>query len=299
MGATASGKTGLAVDLAQKFDCDIISVDSAMVYRGMDIGTAKPDAATLALAPHRLIDIRDPEDQYSAGDFRRDALQAIEEILAAGRTPLLVGGTMLYFQVLQHGIARLPGADPAIREELDERASRLGWQTLHAELAQIDPAAAAKIQPADAQRIQRALEVHRISGETITALQRRADTVALPYRISKYALWIDDRSVLHWRIRERMEKMLEAGFEEEVRGLAARPGLSRETPSMRAVGYRQMLDFVAGRCSLDQAISDAITATRRLAKRQYTWMRSQPDLRRLDMLEPGGTAPIYGEFEKA
>jgi len=297
MGATASGKTGLAVDLAQRFSCDIISVDSAMVYRGMDIGTAKPDAATLSLAPHRLIDIRDPVDQYSAGEFRRDALSAIEEILAAGRTPLLVGGTMLYFHVLQHGIARLPGADPAVREELDQRAARLGWQALHAELANIDPVAAAKIQPTDAQRIQRALEVYLVSGETMTSLQRRADKVALPYRVSKYALWVDDRAVLHQRIRQRLESMLEQGFVDEVKALSTRPGLSRETPSMRAVGYRQLLDYVVGRCSLEQATTDAVTATRRLAKRQYTWMRSQPDLHRLQMLDPRGIVPIYRELE--
>jgi len=293
MGATATGKTGLAVDLAQRFACDIVSVDSAMVYRGMDIGTAKPDRATLERAPHRLIDIRDPSCSYSAGEFRRDALQAIAEIHAAGRIPLLVGGTMLYFRVLQHGIARLPAADPVLREELDRMAASQGWPALHAELARVDPQAAARISPADAQRIQRALEVYRLTGETLSALQRQADRRALPFRLLKFALWLEDRVVLHQRIEQRLTSMLAQGFVEEVRELAARPGLSPDSAALRAVGYRQLLRHVQGEISLEQAALEALTATRRLAKRQYTWMRAQGDLVRLDPLDSAGTAPIY------
>lgn len=293
MGATASGKTGLAVDLAQRFACDIVSVDSAMVYRGMDIGTAKPDPATLARAPHRLIDIRDPSCSYSAGEFRRDALLAIDEIHAAGRVPLLVGGTMLYFQVLQHGIARLPAADPDLREELNLAAASRGWPALHAELARVDPQAALRIKPADAQRIQRALEVYRLTGETLSALQSQADRRALPFRLLKFALWLDDRAVLHQRIEQRLRTMLAQGFVEEVRGLAARPGLASDSAALRAVGYRQLLRHVQGEVGLQQASLAAMTATRRLAKRQYTWMRAQDDLLRLDPLDSAGTAPIY------
>ena len=299
MGATASGKTGLAVDLVRRHRCEIVSVDSAMVYRGMDIGTAKPDARTLELAPHRLINIRDPEDSYSAGEFRRDALKAIEEIHAAGKVPLLVGGTMLYYRVLEQGIAELPQADPDLRRELDERAARLGWPAMHAELAAIDPGAAARIQPADAQRIQRALEVYLLSGYCLSDLQARAKIQVLPYRVSKFALWLDDRELLHKRIAQRFAQMLEQGFVEEVRGLAARKGFRNDLSSMRAVGYRQILEHVNGGQTLEQACLGAVVATRRLAKRQYTWMRSQQDLIRLDALDPSAHSLIYEATARA
>jgi tRNA dimethylallyltransferase len=293
MGATASGKTSLAVDLVRRHRCEIVSVDSAMVYKGMDIGTAKPDARTLELAPHRLIDIREPEDSYSAGEFRRDALKAIGEIHTAGKVPLLVGGTMLYYRVLEQGIAELPQADPELRRELDERAARIGWPAMHAELATIDPAAAVRIQPADAQRIQRALEVYLLSGHCLSDLQARAKTQVLPYQVSKFGLWLDDRDLLHKRIEQRFAQMLEQGFVEEVRGLATRKAFRNDLPSMRAVGYRQLLEHIVGRQTLEQACVGAMVATRQLAKRQYTWMRSQKDLIRLDALDKSAHSLIY------
>ncbi len=299
MGATASGKTSLAVDLAEKHGCELISVDSALVYRGMDIGTAKPDADTLARAPHRLIDIRDPEQSYSAGEFRRDALQAIDEIHEAGKVPVLVGGTMLYYRVLEQGIAPLPQADPAYRRHLDERAASQGWEALHGELAEVDPESAQRIQPADAQRIQRALEVHHLSGESLTDLHARAESRALPYTVKKFALWMEDRKLLHRLIARRFEQMMEQGFLEEVRGLAARSGFSPDLPSMRAVGYRQLLEYLSGGKSLDDACASALAATRRLAKRQYTWMRSQQNLVCLDALDPAAREQIYRAVKMA
>lgn len=299
MGATASGKTSLAVDLAEKHGCELISVDSALVYRGMDIGTAKPDADTLARAPHRLIDIRDPEQSYSAGEFRRDALQAIDEIHEAGKVPVLVGGTMLYYRVLEQGIAPLPQADPAYRRHLDERAASQGWEALHGELAEVDPESAQRIQPADAQRIQRALEVHHLSGESLTDLHARAESRALPYTVKKFALWMEDRKLLHRLIAQRFEQMMEQGFLEEVRGLAARPGFSPDLPSMRAVGYRQLLEYLSGGKSLDDACASALAATRQLAKRQYTWMRSQQNLVCLDAFDPAAREQIYRAVKTA
>ena len=299
MGATAAGKTSLAVDLAEKHDCELISVDSALVYRGMDIGTAKPDADTLARAPHRLIDIRDPEQSYSAGEFRRDALQAIDEIHEAGKVPVLVGGTMLYYRVLEQGIAPLPQADPAYRRHLDERAASQGWEALHAELAEVDPESAQRIQPADSQRIQRALEVHHLSGESLTDLHARAESRALPYTVKKFALWMEDRKLLHRLIAQRFEQMMEQGFLEEVRGLAARPGFSPDLPSMRAVGYRQLLEYLIGGKSLDDACASALAATRQLAKRQYTWMRSQQNLVCLDALDLAAREQIYRAVKMA
>ena len=293
MGATASGKTSLAVDLAEKHDCELVSVDSALVYRGMDIGTAKPDAETLARAPHRLIDIRDPEQSYSAGEFRRDALQAIDDIHRAGKVPVLVGGTMLYYRVLEQGIAPLPQADPDYRKQLDERAASQGWEALHAELAKVDPESAQRIQPADSQRIQRALEVHHLSGESLTDLHARAESQVLPFEVRKFALWLEDRKLLHRLIAQRFEQMMEQGFLEEVRGLAARPGFSPDLPSMRAVGYRQLLEHLSGGKSLDDACASALAATRQLAKRQYTWMRSQQNLVCLDALDPAAREQVY------
>jgi tRNA dimethylallyltransferase len=276
MGPTASGKTALAVDLAQRWPFDIISVDSALVYRAMDIGTAKPDAATLALAPHRLIDLVDPVEAYSAADFRRDALQAMLATQRAGRVPLLVGGTGLYFRSLQQGLSDLPEADPQVRARIEREAADAGWATLHARLARLDPAAAARIHPNDPQRIGRALEVIELSGRPLSEQQgrRRAE---LPFRVLKFALAPADRAVLHERIAVRFEAMIAAGFLDEVRALAARPDLHGDLPSMRAVGYRQALQHLAGEFDAAGFRDRGIFATRQLAKRQITWLRSEHD----------------------
>jgi tRNA dimethylallyltransferase len=275
MGPTAAGKTGLALELVRRFPMDIISVDSAMVYRGMDIGTAKPDAATLQRAPHRLVDIRDPEEPYSAAMFRRDALREMAEITAAGRVPLLVGGTMLYFRALLEGLSRLPAADPETRAGIERRAQRLGWPALHAELARRDPEAAARIDPNDPQRIQRALEVIALTGRSLTEAQRRRRQDPLPYRVLKLVACPSERAELHSRIARRFDAMLAEGFLDEVRALHARPGLGGDLPSMRAVGYRQARDWLEGRLD-DAGLRDkAIAATRQLAKRQLTWLRRE------------------------
>lgn len=286
MGPTGSGKTALAVALVQRFPCEIVSVDSAMIYRGMDIGTAKPDAATLALAPHRLIDILDPVQAYSAGQFRHDALAAMAEIAAAGRVPLLVGGTMLYFRALQRGLARLPTADVQLRTELDARAARLGWPALHAELARVDAAAAARIHVNDPQRIQRALEVFFLTGRPISELQAAGAGEALPYRLSKFALAPADRARLHAGIESRFKRMMAAGFLDEVVRLRARGDLGREHASMRAVGYRQLWDHLDGVCDLASAVRNGIVATRRYAKRQLTWLRGETDIQWFDSDAP-------------
>lgn len=286
MGPTGSGKTALAVALAQRFPCDIVSVDSAMIYRGMDIGTAKPDAAMLVRAPHRLIDILDPAQAYSAGQFRHDALAAMAEITAAGRVPLLVGGSMLYFRALQRGLAHLPTADPQLRAELDARAARLGWPALHAELARVDAAAAVRIHVNDPQRIQRALEVFYLAGQPISELQAAGAGEALPYRLTKLALAPGDRARLHASIESRFEQMMAAGFLDEVARLRARGDLSRAHASMRAVGYRQLWDHLDGACDLASAVQDGIVATRRYAKRQLTWLRGETDTQWFESAAP-------------
>ncbi|HEX7965830.1 MAG TPA: tRNA (adenosine(37)-N6)-dimethylallyltransferase MiaA [Gammaproteobacteria bacterium] len=278
MGPTASGKTALAVEFVKRLGCGIVSVDSAMIYRGMDIGTAKPGPEVLAVAPHRLIDILDPAESYSAARFREDALAAMREVTAAGGVPLLTGGTMLYFDVLQHGIAPLPDADPVLRAELDARAAREGWAALHAELARLDPKAAARIHPNDPQRIQRALEVCHISGRPLSELQAAAAVEAGEYRYIKLAVAPADRAVLHQAIERRFHSMMEQGFLEEVRNLHARGDLDAGMPSMRAVGYRQLLEYLAGACGLDEAVRRGIVATRRYAKRQLTWLRAETDV---------------------
>ncbi len=284
MGPTASGKTDMAVELVRRLPCDIVSVDSAMVYRGMDIGTAKPGAEVLALAPHRLIDILDPSDSYSAARFRADALREMAEIAGRGRIPLLVGGTMLYFRGLQQGLARLPNADPAVRETLLRDARRVGWPAMHARLAAVDPAAAARIHPNDPQRIQRALEVHAISGESLTDLIRagrgvRADGApdpGLPYRLLKLVRAPADRQTLHARIEGRFRGMLELGLIGEVQALWGRGDLDPDLPSMRCVGYRQVLKYLLGEYTIDEMLHRGIVATRQLAKRQMTWLRAEP-----------------------
>ena len=292
MGPTASGKTDIAVELVGRLDCDIVSVDSAMVYRGMDIGTAKPDAETLAKAPHRLIDIRDPAEPYSAGDFIRDARDAINTIHTAGSTPLLVGGTMLYFRAFRRGIAELPGADPEIRESLDRRAKDKGWAELHAELSRVDPAAAARIHPNDPQRIQRALEVYQMTGTPISRLQADVKPLASAYRILPLVVAPSTREVLKSNIKIRFNSMIEKGFLNEVSRLFAREDLHEDLPSMRAVGYRQLWRHLAGKTDLELAIEQAVTATRQLAKRQMTWLRAESNAHWFDALEPGLTGPI-------
>ncbi|EKO3419236.1 tRNA (adenosine(37)-N6)-dimethylallyltransferase MiaA [Vibrio fluvialis] len=281
MGPTASGKTDLAIRLRQKFPVEIISVDSALIYKGMDIGTAKPDQDELALAPHRLIDILDPSEAYSAADFRRDALREMQAIVEQGKIPLLVGGTMLYYKALLEGLSPLPAADPEIRQQIEQEAQQLGWAALHEQLRQIDPISAGRIHPNDPQRLSRALEVYRISGKTLTELTQTKGE-ALPFRVKQFAIAPKERAELHRRIELRFEKMVEAGFEDEVKALYARKDLHPDLPSIRCVGYRQMWDYLDGNCTLDEAIFRGICATRQLAKRQITWLRSWDDLTWLD-----------------
>ncbi|MDW0617796.1 tRNA (adenosine(37)-N6)-dimethylallyltransferase MiaA [Mannheimia haemolytica] len=286
MGPTASGKTDLAIALRQELPIEVISVDSALIYKGMDIGTAKPSKEELALAPHRLIDILDPAESYSAMNFHADALREMADITAQGKIPLLVGGTMLYYKALLEGLSPLPSADPAIRAEIESRAAQHGWATLHQELVKIDPIAGARINPNDSQRINRALEVFYITGKTMTELTAQQGE-ALPYNILQFAIAPQDRAVLHQRIEQRFHKMIELGFEEEVKRLFLRKDLHINLPSIRCVGYRQMWEYLQGDISLDEAIFKGICATRQLAKRQITWLRGwQGELTWLDSLAP-------------
>lgn len=288
MGPTASGKTALACALSELFPLELVSVDSALVYRGLDIGTAKPDPATLRQYPHALVDIRDPDQAYSAGEFRSDALAAMQAISARGRIPLLVGGTGLYFRALQSGLSSLPAADPALRARLLEEAGRTGWAALHARLARLDPVSAARIGPADAQRIQRALEVIELSGRPLSALQAAGQGQRLGWRVLKLALWPADRALLHRRIEQRFQAILDAGLVEEVRALQSAAVPDLELPAWRAVGYRQTLEWLAnpGR-PLSELRDKGIFATRQLAKRQLTWLRVELDARRLDLAAAG------------
>jgi tRNA dimethylallyltransferase len=272
MGPTASGKTALAVEIIQHFPGALISVDSTMVYRGLNIGTAKPDAALQALAPHRLIDIRDPAEAYSAGDFKNDALREIEAIIQQGKIPLLVGGTMLYFYVLQHGLDELPAADASLRLKIQQEAAQQGWPALHEQLKMLDPKAAARIHAHDSQRIQRALEVHALSGKTLSA-HHQARPSSLAYPVHCLVLCPVERSRLHQRIEKRFLAMLQAGFIDEVRELYQRPELSLDKPALRAVGYRQIWEYLSGQSTLQEMQEKAIIATRQLAKRQMTWLR--------------------------
>jgi len=284
MGPTASGKTDLAISLVERLNCEIISVDSALVYRGMDIGTAKPDAQTLARAPHRLIDIIDPAESYSAARFRDDALREMAEITAAGRIPLLVGGTMLYYRALQQGLSQLPEGDPEIRAAIEAEAARLGWQALHERLANIDPESAARIHPNDPQRLSRALEVYELTGQPLSVLWREQERGAFPYRAVKLAVAPTDRALLHERIARRFQMMLQQGFIEEVEALYQRGDLHPELPSIRCVGYRQVWSFLAGEWDRETMVERGIIATRQLAKRQFTWLRSEAQLAWLDSL---------------
>jgi tRNA dimethylallyltransferase len=286
MGPTASRKTDIAVALCKRFPLEVISVDSALVYRGMDIGTAKPDREILARVPHRLIDIRDPEDAYSAGQFVRDAAAAIDEIQALGKIPLLVGGTMMYFRALTEGLVELPEADPGIRAAIDAEAARIGWPALHARLAAVDPEAAERIEPGDSQRIQRALEVWQVSGRALSDWQKEDAPAAVPGAgFVRLAMMLPSRQVLHQRIEQRLKIMIKQGFVDEVASLAQRPGLAPDAPSMRAVGYRQFRRYIEGEISFDEAAYRALVATRQLAKRQVTWLRSEPGLECFDPLE--------------
>ena len=284
-GPTATGKTDFAVRLRERLPLEIISVDSALVYRGMNIGTAKPDAETLNRAPHRLIDIRDPEDNYSAGDFVRDAALEMKDIRGSGRIPLLVGGTMMYFRSLTEGIAELPEADPDVRAILDADAAAVGWPAMHQKLEEIDPGASARINPNDSQRIQRALEVYEISGRTMSAWQATGKRPGADRSYLKIALVPGSRSVLHERISARLQSMFERGFIEEVEALRHRPGLTGQSSSMRAVGYRQIWSHLDGEYDRATAQEKALAATRQLAKRQLTWLRSDEQLNRFDPLE--------------
>jgi tRNA dimethylallyltransferase len=275
MGPTASGKTEVAAELLAHFPFEIISVDSALVYRGMDIGTAKPEAALLARAPHRLLDIRDPGEPYSAADFREDALREMADITGQGRIPLLVGGTLLYFRALERGLSAMPPADPAVRARLEHEAGEAGWAALHARLATVDPQAAARIHANDPQRIQRALEVFELTGRPISDFHEKGRTVALPYQLIKLVLAPADREVLQTRIEARFRAMLDAGFVDEVRALCRRGDLDAGLPAMRAVGYRQVRAFLDGSSDYDDMVRQAVIATRRYAKRQLTWLRNE------------------------
>jgi tRNA dimethylallyltransferase len=277
LGPTASGKSQLALELAARLPVEIVSVDSAQVYRGMDIGTAKPSAAERARVPHHLIDLVEPSASYSAGSFRADALRVVAEILGRGRVPLLVGGSMLYYRALALGIDELPQADAALRSRINARAAQQGWPALHAELARADAPAAARISPNDAQRIQRALEVLELAGKPISALQRSA-APALPFRLRAFALLPGDRAALQQRIAERFERMLKAGLVEELEALRAKHALHAALPSMRCVGYRQAWLYLEGEYTRDQLREKGIVATRQLARRQLTWLRSLPGL---------------------
>ena len=275
MGATATGKTSLAIEIARRFPVELISVDSALIYRGMDIGTAKPDNKILTTTPHFLVDIIDPAQRYSAWDFVGDARRLIGEISHRGNMPLLVGGTMMYYHALQHGLNRLPAADPKVRATLNSLAQQIGWPRMHQRLEVIDPASAQRIKPTDSQRIQRALEVFAVSGQTLTSLQQ-ADAAHSDLYAAKLILHAGDRVNLHARIAQRFHHMLENGFIEEVAGLKRRPDLNLSLPSMRCVGYRQVWQYLDGDLSRGDMVFKSIAATRQLAKRQITWLRKQP-----------------------
>jgi len=287
MGPTAAGKTALAVELVQRLPFEIINVDSAQIYQQMDVGTGKPDAATLKRAPHRLLDFLDPAERYSAAQFRDDALREMRDIHAQGRVPLLVGGTMLYFRALRYGLAEMPSADPEVRQEIETLAQREGWSAVHERLAAVDPEAAQRIHPNDPQRLQRALEVWMVSGRTMTSLHRNptdggADDRELPFRLEFFSVQPGLRSVLHEKITARFRQMLDDGFVEEVERLYQRGDLGLHLPSMRSVGYRQIWQYLEGEIRFEAMVERGIIATRQLAKRQVTWLRSWQSLRNFD-----------------
>jgi tRNA dimethylallyltransferase len=292
MGPTASGKTASALAIAQRVPSEIISVDSALVYRGMDIGTAKPSREELAAVPHHLIDIIDPLDSYSVAQFRTDTLRLVEEITARGKLPLLVGGTMLYYKGLNDGLDDLPGADPAIRAQLDAEAERDGWPALHARLALLDPATAARLKPMDAQRIQRALEIIELTGKPMSELLAQRVKEELPFELASYALEPSDRKVLHGRIERRFDLMLEGGLLDEVKALRARGDLHIGLPSIRCVGYRQAWQYLDGEIDYATMRDTGIFATRQLCKRQLTWLRAMPERTVIDCLAPDASEQL-------
>ncbi len=298
MGPTAAGKTRYAIDLVKQLPVDIISVDSAMVYRGMDIGTAKPDADTLRQAPHHLIDIRDPAEPYSAAGFAADALRHMDEISRANRIPLLTGGTMLYFRALELGLSALPAADPEVRAQLENEAACDGLEALHRRLQAIDPTAAARIHPNDPQRVQRALEVYAVSGSTLTEHFNRQSASKAPYRFLKIVLSPVDRAILHDRIGRRFTHMLQQGFLDEVRNLYLRKDLHAELPAIRAVGYRQAWAYFDGKLGEDEWVERAVIATRQYAKRQLTWLRSEAGAAWLDPDQAGTLAQLLRRIEE-
>jgi tRNA dimethylallyltransferase len=292
MGPTASGKTAAALAIAQQVPCEIISVDSALVYRGMDIGTAKPSKEELAAVPHHLIDIIDPLDSYSVAQFRADTLRLVADISARGKVPLLVGGTMLYYKGLADGLDDLPGADAALRAQLDEEAARIGWPAMHARLAQVDPETAARLKPADAQRIQRALEIHALSGKPMSELLAQREKEELPFDLVSFALEPSDRAWLHERIARRFDIMLDAGFLDEVKTLRARGDLHLGLPSIRCVGYRQAWEYLDGSIDYAAMRETGIIATRQLCKRQLTWLRAMPERIVVDCCAPDASEQL-------
>ncbi|KQZ42663.1 tRNA dimethylallyltransferase [Duganella sp. Root1480D1] len=292
MGPTASGKTAAALAIAQQVPCEIISVDSALVYRGMDIGTAKPSKEELAAAPHHLIDIIDPLDSYSVAQFRTDTLGLVSEISARGKVPLLVGGTMLYYKGLADGLDDLPGADAALRAQLDGEAARIGWPAMHARLAQVDPETAARLKPADAQRIQRALEIHALSGKPMSELLAQREKEELPFELVSFALEPSDRAWLHERIARRFDIMLDSGFLDEVKALRARGDLHLGLPSIRCVGYRQAWEYLDGAIDHATMRETGIIATRQLCKRQLTWLRGMPERIVVDCCAPDASQQL-------
>jgi tRNA dimethylallyltransferase len=297
IGPTASGKTALAFELATRLPCDIISIDSAQVFRDMNIGTAKPDAATLARFPHRLIDLITPEQRYSAAQFREDALREMAASTAAGRIPLLVGGTMLYVKALREGLADLPQADQDLRTRIDAEAARDGWPALHAELARLDPETAARLKPTDAQRIQRAVEVLRLTGRTLGSFFAEQKERALPFRTLTLALVPHDRSELHRRIEQRFDTMLASGLVDEVRMLREKYALDAGLPSIRCVGYRQVWEMLEGKMPQTELRDRGVFATRQFAKRQLTWLRSMDDLRLIDPLASNPAAEMFAAVD--
>jgi tRNA dimethylallyltransferase len=297
LGPTASGKTQVALALAERFPVEVVSVDSAQVYRGMDVGTAKPTAHERAKVPHHLLDIVDPTEAYSVGRFRDDALRVIGEIHSRGRVPVLAGGTMLYFRALTQGLAELPPAQPQLRAALDKRAAAEGWPALHAELARVDPVTAARLEPTDAQRIQRALEVYRVTGRTLASLLKDTAIPTLAFESLGIALEPSDRAVLHQRIEDRFHAMLDAGLLGELTALRARYALRADLPSMRSVGYRQAWEVLEGRSEVSNLAAKGIAATRQLAKRQLTWLRAMQAMERYDCLRPDLAASVAARVE--
>ena len=284
MGPTASGKTDLAISLLEHLPVELINVDSAQIYQQMDIGTAKPDAETLSKAPHRLLGFCDPADAYSAADFANDAKKEIADIHSMGRIPLLVGGSMLYFKVLLEGLSDLPSADADIRKGIQEQADREGWASVHQQLQLVDPITAEKLHPNHSQRIQRALEVYKITGTPLSELQSQSQGgIEQDYDVRQYALVMQNRALLHQRIEQRFMAMMEAGFASEVERLFRRGDLHADLPSIRAAGYRQLWDYFEGYCGLDEAVEKAIIATRQLAKRQQTWLRNWPNCQQIQV----------------